>query len=145
MSLEEQEMEVDDYIDMQTARIDRHYEMLDRIEEKRKRKSESAKKAAITRNAVALDKEVLKKKREYRELENLILSKRKILSFVDAVSFADSMMYGTEKPPFVNAMQAEIYDLTEKYKVILEEIKETEREALKRVQQKTKELLSEKK
>ena len=138
MSDEELEMEVDDYIEKQEARIERHEKMLDELDAKKRHKAEAARKAAATRRAVSMDRTVIIKKRKCKELERLISSKIKILSLVCAVSFADNMMYGTPENPAVNAMQLEINALKEQYKKLLQERKEAEHDALVRIRQEAK-------
>lgn len=138
MSDEELEMEVDDYIEKQEARIARHKKMLDELDAKKRHKAEAARKAVATRRAVSMDRTVIIKKRKCKELERLISSKMKILSLVCAVSFAYNMMYGTPDNPSINAKQAEIDALKEQYKKLVQELKEAEHDALLRIRQEAK-------
>ena len=138
MSDEELEMEVDDYIEMQEARIDRHEKMLDELYAKKRHKAEAARKAAATRHAVSMDRTVIIKKSRCKELEKLINLKLKIQSFVGAVSFANKLMYNTPENHAVDALQLEIDSLKEQYKKLLQERKEAEQYALARIRQETK-------
>lgn len=138
MSEEELEMEVDDYIEMQEARIVRHEKMLDEIYAKEMHKKEVARKAAATRRAVSMDRAVIIKKSRCKELEKLINSKLKIQSFVGAVSFANKLMYNTPENPAVDALQLEIDALKEQYKKLVQELKEAEHDALVRIRQEAK-------
>ena len=138
MSDEELEMEVDDYIEKQEARIERHERMMDRIEAERRHKSEVAKKAAATRHAVSMDRTVIIKKSRCKELEKLINSKLKIQSFVGAVNFANKLMYNTPENPSVKTIQIEIDSLEGQYKKLVQELKEAEYDALIRIRKENK-------
>lgn len=138
MSDEELEMEVDDYIEKQEARIERHEKMLDELDAKKRHKAEASRKAAATRRAVSMDRTVIIKKSRCKELEKLINSKLKIQSFVGAVSFANKLMYNTPENHAVDALQLEIDSLKEQYKKLVQELKEAEHDALVRIRQEKK-------
>ena len=133
LSEKEAEMEVEEYLDVATAYIDRRYEAEEKIQSQKRRRSESAKKASKTKFIIACNPNVLDAKRQCKKLLGYILSKQKELSFVSAMSIADKLYYGLSESPVVAKVKSELDGLEEMYKDAQAKLKEEKRKALREI------------